>query len=132
MDADALYAFKKISIQKKLISKLEKEINDLNSILYSLKKEHASLIDEHFSTSDTLVEKIVNMDCITCTILKLENKNLKGQLAHVISYLLLVLCIEEKRGIGFDKKPRLSRRSSDVCYSQVHRIINYSIKMSNP
>lgn len=38
MHADALYDFKKIYFQKKLISKHEKEINDINSVLDSLKE----------------------------------------------------------------------------------------------
>lgn len=59
MHACTLSAFKKISLQRKLISKLEKEINGLNSALYTLKEEHASLIDEHFNVYDTLVERIV-------------------------------------------------------------------------
>lgn len=74
-------AFKKNSLQRKLISNLEKEINDLNSALYSLKENHASLVVESFSSYDTLVEKIVKIDYVTCPILKLENKILKGKLA---------------------------------------------------
>lgn len=49
MHADALGALKKISLQIKLISKLEKKIYDLNSALDSLKQEHASLVSEHDS-----------------------------------------------------------------------------------
>lgn len=75
---DALSAFKKIYIQIKLISKHEKKINDLNSALYSLKEENASLVVELFNASDTLDKKIVNMDCVTYPNSKHENENIKG------------------------------------------------------
>lgn len=45
MHADVFGTFKKISHKRKLISKLEKEICDLNSSLYSLKEEHASFVN---------------------------------------------------------------------------------------
>lgn len=79
MHADALDAFNKISLQIKLISKLENKINDLNNALDSLKEEHASLVDGSFNNSNTLVENIVKIYYITYQILKLENENLKGQ-----------------------------------------------------
>lgn len=77
MHADALSVFNKISLQRKLISKLEKEINDHNSALDFLKEEHASLFDKPFNVSDTLTEKVAKMDYVTCPILKLENEILK-------------------------------------------------------
>lgn len=48
MYAYTLNTFKKISIRRKLISKLEKEINDLNSALDSLNEGHTSLVVESF------------------------------------------------------------------------------------
>lgn len=85
MRADTLGAFKEISLKRKTISKLEKGISDLNNALNSLKEEHASLFKEHFNVSNTFVEKVVKIDCNTCPILKLKNKNLKRQLAQKVS-----------------------------------------------
>lgn len=59
----------------------ENEISDLNSVLNSLKEEHASLVSEKFNVYDTLAEKAVKIDCNTYPILKLKNENLKGQLS---------------------------------------------------
>lgn len=122
MHAYALSVFKKISLQIKLISKLEKEINDLNSSLDSLKGEHAYLVDERFNTSNTLVKNIVKIDCVTCPILKIENKNLKGQLAQTITLFTTSSMSSNERGVSFKKNPRLARRnrksipSKAICY----------------
>lgn len=50
---------KKIVPQKEIIITLEKEINNLNRALYNLKEVHASLVDERYSTYNTLIEKVV-------------------------------------------------------------------------
>lgn len=41
-------------------------------------EEHAFIVSEKFIISDTLAEKVVKIECDTCPILKVENKNLKG------------------------------------------------------
>lgn len=63
MHAGALDDLKKFSLQIKLISKVEKEINHLNSALDFLKEEHASLVVEHFSTYDSLVKDSKDILC---------------------------------------------------------------------
>lgn len=78
MHVDALGAFMRISLQRKIISNLEREIGDLNSALDSLMEEHASLVSEQFNVSDTLAKKVLKIDFDTCPILNLENENLKG------------------------------------------------------
>lgn len=112
MHAYSLSAFKKISLQRKLISKLESEINDLNSALNLLKKEHVSLVVENFNASDTLVEKVVKINGVTCSILKLENENLKEQLAQAISLSTTsYTSSSEKMIFFFEKNLRLARRN---------------------
>lgn len=71
MHAYTFGAFKKIFHQRKLISKLEKDICDLNSSLETLKEAHASLVSEKFRASDILVEKGVKMECVTCHTLEI-------------------------------------------------------------
>lgn len=44
------------------------------------------------------------MDYAICPILKLENENLIGQLAQVISLSTTISTFSSKRGIGFEKK----------------------------
>lgn len=90
MHEDTLDTFKKVYLQRKHISKLEKEVCDLNNTLDSLKEEHASLIKERFIVSDTLAENIVKIECDTCPILKLESENLKGELTQSISLPTIV------------------------------------------
>lgn len=46
MYIDSIKVFKKISLQKEMISKLEKEINNLNRALDCLNEAHTSLMDE--------------------------------------------------------------------------------------
>lgn len=58
MHANTLGGFKKISHQRKSISKVEKEICDYNNTLDFLKEEHGSLVSEQFIISYTLFEKI--------------------------------------------------------------------------
>lgn len=77
-----------------MILKLEKEIHDLNSALDSLKEAQTSQVEEHFNVSDTSVEKIEKVECITFLALKLEIENIKGQLTHVFQYLLLVIVLQ--------------------------------------
>lgn len=49
MHVDDLGTFNKFSNQIKLNSKLEKDICDIISALYSSKKEHTSLVSEEFN-----------------------------------------------------------------------------------
>lgn len=65
MYVDSINAFKEIYLQKEIILKLEKKINDLNRALYSLKEAHKSLVTEFFNVSDTLVEKLEKVECPT-------------------------------------------------------------------
>lgn len=46
MHVTALNDFKKISLENKMISKLEREIFSLNSALELFKEKHASLVNE--------------------------------------------------------------------------------------
>lgn len=57
MHAYALSAFKKNSLQRKLILKLKKDINYLNSVVDSLNKEHNYLASEQFNVYDTYVKR---------------------------------------------------------------------------
>lgn len=108
--------FKKIYLQRKLISKIENEINDLNSALDSLKEEHVSLINENFSTSNILVEKVVCV-CVydvTSLTLKLENENLKEKLTQAMFRSTTSYMSSSERGIGFEKNPRLAIRNRKI------------------
>lgn len=58
MHVDALVDFKKISHQRKLISKLKNEINDINSDLDFLKDEH------QLNVFNTLTKKAVKIDWV--------------------------------------------------------------------
>lgn len=57
-----------------MISKHEKDINDIKISLDSLKKGHVSLISEQFNVFDIIAEKVVKIDFDTYSILKLENE----------------------------------------------------------
>lgn len=111
MHAYTLSDFKKISLQRKIILKLENEINDLNNTLDSLKEEHTYLVSEQFNVFDALAEKVVKIDCDTCSILKHENEKLKGQLAQAISLSTTLSTSSSERGIGFEKNHRFARRN---------------------
>lgn len=65
---------------------------------------HTSLVDEHYNVSDTLVEKVVKEQCVTCPTLKFEIENLKGHLTHATS--LSCICSNSSIGGGmiFKKK----------------------------
>lgn len=97
MHTNTLCSFKKISHQIKLISKLKKEICELNIVLESLKKLHASLVNKQFIAYDYLGEKVVEIEYDTCLTLKIKNKNLKGQLAQVIYLPTIVSTFSSER-----------------------------------
>lgn len=59
-----------------MILELEKEINNPNHALYSLKEVHASPFYERYNVLDTLVEKVAKVECVTCPSLKLEIETL--------------------------------------------------------
>lgn len=47
-----------------MILKIEKEINNINNTLDSLKEVHTSLVDGRFNFFGTLVEKIEKVECV--------------------------------------------------------------------
>ena len=65
MYVDSIKAFKKISLQKEMILKLEEEINHLNCDLESLKEAYTSLMNEHCNVLDALVEKTERVDVLS-------------------------------------------------------------------
>lgn len=87
-----------------------------------MKEERISLVDEHFSTYNTLVEKIIKIYCITCPILKLINEDLKGQLAQAISLSTTSFMSSSEKGISFEKnlqcyiRNRKSSSSKAICH----------------
>lgn len=93
-----------------MIEKLEKEINDLNSTLGSLKQAQTSMVDEHFNVYDTSVEKVEKVKRVTCPALKSKIKNVKGQLTHVISLYTTSSTSSSSRGILFKKNPHVTRK----------------------
>lgn len=102
--AHILGAFKKIYLEIKMISILEREITILNNALESLNEVYAYLVREQLCVSDTLEEKIGKMECDVFSTLKIENENLKGQLTRVVSLSNVVSTFSIDRGNNFNKK----------------------------
>lgn len=61
MHANALGKFNKISLQRKMISKLNREVSNFNSALESIMEAHESLLNEQLYISNILEEKVVKM-----------------------------------------------------------------------
>lgn len=59
---------------------------------------HASLVNEQLCISGALVEMVVKMEFDTCPTLKIENENLNGQLAQVMSLSNVVSTSSSDRG----------------------------------
>ncbi|XP_050909787.1 uncharacterized protein LOC127123628 [Lathyrus oleraceus] len=120
MYVDSIKVFKKTSLQKEMILKLEEEISHINHALESLKKAYTSLMDEHCNVSNTLVEKMEVVECVKCPILKLEIEILKGQLTHATSLSCTFSSCERgnifKKNSCVTKRNRRNNSSKSICH----------------
>lgn len=84
MHVAAFGAFKKKSLQTKIILKHERELYTLDSALEILKEAYASLVRKQLCVSKNLEKNVVNMKCDICPTLKIKNQNQKGKLEYAI------------------------------------------------